>query len=133
MEEILWISVGVVLIIIVLGTMVSIIDNYDETANLNNLDMDMQKLKIRCDSVCASSLGTYLSQDVKLPRESLLYSNENRICVTVGPDIICKVCGCNLGEKTVEVNLTDAVFKEHTYSCFFRRRGGQNVTMDCKG
>lgn len=135
MEEIIWVAVGVVAVILVMSSIISIVNKNKEQAELETLKLDIQKIKNRCDLVCDLNFGSRLAETLRVPTESWVYSKDNKFCVIIDEDAYCEICKCNLGNMNVLINLTGAsqYFRNHEYTCYFERLGGENIAAECKG
>jgi len=135
MEEIVWIVVGVILIVFVSGSIISVVKkNRDQNVEVE-IQQGLAALKNRCDFVCSSAYGTYLFANIDLPADSILYVTDKKICARFNEHLYCEICTCDLGNERTVVDLTDAgqYFTSHIYSCFFERLRGDNLGVECQG
>jgi hypothetical protein len=136
MEQAVWLTFGVIAIIVALTITVQLISSSSEQQKADVLQQSMQRLKGQCNLVCDSPEETLLSIDVELPSGILFNTAENKLCAYLDEQPYCSQCNCNLSEGTV-LNLTSSfarkAFSIHAYSCSFLKGSGEYVSLECKG
>lgn len=130
MEDTVWVFVGVITMLIVLGILSGVIQNKYEDDIESTASSSLDRIIFHCDSVCNMPKGTYLSFSVDFVKGMLLTGEDNSVCVEQGDKKSCRKCACDV--SAYKLNLTDAPFTAHTYECFYMRNLN-NVTINCTG
>ena len=133
MEQPVWLIYGVIAVLVGLGIVVSIVIANHNASKEYEVKDTLNKLATQCNFICGTTEGNLLSINVKLPAESILYTNGQKICVNYKGNTNCAMCKCELDEYELDLNTTLAksinVLK---YDCFFERFR-EGITMECRG
>ena len=133
MEQPVWLIFGVIAVLIALGIVVSIVNINHSAAKEYEVKDTLNKLMTQCNFVCGTTAGNLLSIKAKLPAETILYTNGNKICANYKENTNCVMCKCELEEYELDLNTTLArsmnVLK---YDCFFERMK-EGIKMECMG
>lgn len=132
MEETAWIAIGVISILIVIGSFINFTSIHAEQDRHRSLDSSMDSLSSMCNRVCGMPDGTYLSTRAVFPSEVVLEVEDARMCSYLEGSAYCRNCPCEFNEGVV-LNLTGArdLFNTLDYQCFFLREDGE-LDMDCR-
>lgn len=137
MEQALWISIGVIAIIIGLGIVVNLVAESREDLKLQKSKASVDILKNQCDFVCDAQPGTVLSIDAELPSGIVLsagLSQGNKICASFKEELQCSFCNCPLMPYSLDLSssLAKKTFSTHSYKCYFERLENA-IKMECQG
>ena len=135
MEQAIWISIGVISLIISLGILVNLVNQSKEDLKIQKSQISIEILKGQCNLVCDSPLGTSLAVDVDLPSEILIFagtSQDKKICGLYKDKYECSFCDCPILPYTLNLSSAKKIFASHKYKCFFGRVENA-VTMECQG
>lgn len=133
MEQPVYFFFGILSFLIALGIIVSLVSENEKENKLMNFDASLSKLQSQCNFVCQTNEGNNLGTNIKLPSKSKLYTNNNKICISLENELACKPCNCNL--ETYELNLNTSLsesFNELDYRCYFEKLK-ETVNINCKG
>jgi hypothetical protein len=134
MEEMVWVYVGIIAVVISLGIIGQVFLVHEEDLRGEEVRASLDKMEAECKYACTSPQDSYVGVDVTLPSAMRLWTAENRICALYKTKTSCRACSCNLTTYTLNLNSTLALssFKTHEYSCNFLRRH-DDIALDCKG
>lgn len=134
MEEPIWMFFGVLAVVLSIGIIISILDINKGNANTELFDSSFEKLQIQCDFICASSIGNRQGINIQLLPNSLIYTNENKICLKFEDRISCKFCKCEIDDYELNLNTSFAkTFNKIDYKCYFEKVDSNEVEMECLG
>jgi hypothetical protein len=131
MEEMIWVYVGVIAIIIAFASIGSFLYKRgledSETVMVNTVT----SLSRFCDKVCQMPQHTRQSVKVTFIKDSTMEMQNDIVLIQTPEKRHVLPCNCNITDIQT-LNLTDAPFNSHEYFCFFDRN--QNgVSIECAG
>ena len=135
MEQAIWISIGVISLIIGLGILINLVAENREDIKLQKSQASVEILKNQCNFVCDSAPDTSLSVDVELPSGVVLSSNfsqGNKICALFKDQYKCSFCNCPIVPYVLNLGSAKKIFITHKYECYFERLENA-VKMECQG
>ena len=130
MDEIIWVYVGVIAIIIAFATIASFLYNKSVMDNETVIENTVNALSNFCNKVCQMPEHTRQSVEVKFVRDSILYNESQTIFIQTNERRYAVHCDCNI-EGVKILNLTDAPFQSLDYDCFFER-ARDGIKVECK-
>ena len=135
MEETVWIAVGIISVLLALGIVAEFIVKKSADDRIFAVRDSVDSLFKMCNSVCSMPQGAYLKTPVTLPSGSFIETQGRSICGSIGDELFCRTCSCDVSEKIV-LNLTgleaSRFFFMHDYNCFFLRQE-KNLDVECLG
>ena len=134
MEESIWLYVGVIASIFALVVISNLVLlNQDQTKE-QHAKNSVALLEQKCNFVCGSEKGTYLSEKVALPSGSVLIAEDHGICISYNEKTSCGRCDCQIEPYDLNLN-TQAHIEAFTvsdfYCAFLKTETG--VSVECKG
>lgn len=134
MEQILWVYMAVIAVVVGLAIIFNLFGNYNESDRLDALASAVEKLTAQCDLVCKSADGTKISGSVRVPSGGIIETSGTRICGILAGERKCMRCDCVLNDFELDLNTTLArrTFRSHEYKCHFQKQLAA-VEIDCQG
>jgi hypothetical protein len=133
MEQPVWLIYGIISVLVALGIVISLVSTNNNATKEYGIQDTLNKLATQCTFVCGTTEGNLLSINVKLPAESVLYTNDQKICVNYKTNTHCTICKCKIQDYTLYLNTTLAkslnILK---YDCFFERTK-KDIKVDFMG
>ncbi|MDO8624981.1 MAG: hypothetical protein Q7R47_02775 [Candidatus Diapherotrites archaeon] len=139
MEQMIWFYVGIIAAIIGLGMLASVVLLNSENQKVQVSQNSVRLLEQKCNFVCSSDVDTLQSADVELASGTVLYSNNNALCIKGKSSLFCGECNCRVTDGNdsnyrFDLNTSEAaaLFSTHSFTCSFERiKGG--VSLECQG
>ncbi|MDD9954016.1 MAG: hypothetical protein OXR66_06790 [Candidatus Woesearchaeota archaeon] len=136
MDEAVWAVIGILSAIITIAAVAGILMSNKTDLHSAQLESAVQLLAAQCDQVCSSPENTALSVKVPLPKNTILSTDAEKICATVA-DPICTRCACRHDPSGIILDLTEAFFDTHEFTCRYTRvdtgNTAQRVSVSCEG
>ena len=130
MDEIIWVYVGVIAIIIAFATIGSFLYNQSITDSETVTENTVNALSNFCNKICQMPQHTRQSVEVKFISDTIMYNESDTIFIKFNERRYTVHCDCKI--LSVEtLNLTDAPFHSLDYDCFFERKI-DGIEVDCK-
>jgi hypothetical protein len=148
MEQAIWIAFGAVMAFVMLGIVVNIISTQTAGTSLDDYAYVLDMMKNQCEFVCDSPIDTQLGQEIDMFAGGILKTDGQQICLyaisedgeSSQEDVSCRMCPCemtNSGGGDVILDLTHPVvwdiFREHEYTCSFRKINDGDIQVGCMG
>ncbi len=134
MDEAVWVVIGVVSVLLAIAVLSQFAYFKSEDDKVQSIGVSLDALQSMCRRTCGMPVDTYLSTSAVVPSGALLYSEGTSICAEYDGDTRCRVCPCELEEKTI-LNLTseeaESFFHTKQYNCFFLRDNFLDIS--CQG
>lgn len=140
MEQIVWVYVGVIAIIVALAAIGSTVVLGNEQMKEQQIYSAINLLKERANFVCNSEVGTLFSEKiilgsgVYLHTGNILDQNKGRICIDFEKKTFCETINCEI-PTFYDLNLDLPELREIAYTrqyvCFIERVIG-GIKIGCK-
>ena len=128
-----WVVIGIISVILGVGIIVNMLFLGEQSISTANVDSALDRLANQCNQVCRLPVETASSTSVQLPKDVLLYTQEDLLCATQNEESSCRRCNCDFGEYTEQLDLTNSPLNNHEYSCRFTKESQTIISMECQG
>lgn len=106
MEEIIWLTFGIVSVLVVLGVVVNVVSINTQDSIVRQSLLELDRLQSICNSVCDLPYGSSRSGSLTLHGGENLVTNNGSFCLKSSYLEHCRVCNCDFESKEV-LNLSD--------------------------
>lgn len=136
MEQAIWLYAGVISALFGIAIIGTLILDMQEKAKYQEIENTINKLEQLAEFVCSGDEGMLLSEKVKLPSGSKIYSNTTKksICGKYSNKNKCieVKCGINNYELNLDTPEHKAAFNIADYRCYIEKING-TANIQCKG